>query len=161
LPKLNVCGEIGLKIARDGTWLYQGSSIERKPLIKLFASVLRREEDGSYWLVTPVEKVPIEVEETPFVAVEMWSEEKGKARRLVFRTNVGDVITADSEHPLDLAGGAAEHKAPRVLVRNGLPARLAHHVYYELAAMATQGSAPGVFGVWSAGTFFPFPMSGD
>ena len=160
LPKLNVCGDIGLRIARDGTWFYQDSPIGRKPLVKLFASVLRREGDGSYWLVTPVEKVPIEVEETPFVAVEMWSEGSGEARRLMFRTNVGEVVTADSEHPLELAGGAAAHKAPRILVRDGLAARLAHHVYYELAGMATQGSAPGVFGVWSAGTFFPFPMSG-
>jgi hypothetical protein len=160
LPKLNVCGDIGLRIARDGTWFYQDSPIERKTLVKLFASVLRREGDGSYWLVTPVEKVPIEVEETPFVVVEMWSEGSGESRRLMFRTNVGDVLTADPEHPLDLAGAEAEHKAPRILVRDGLTARLAHHVYYELAGMATQGGAPGVLGVWSAGNFFPFPMSG-
>jgi uncharacterized protein len=157
LPKRNVCGDIGLKIARDGTWSYRDSPIQRKPLVKLFASVLRREDDGSYWLVTPVEKVPIEVEETPFVAVELWSEGKGTARRLIFRTNVGDEVTADSEHPLELAGGAPG--APHILVRDRLTARLAHHVYYELADMAVPGDAPGTLGVWSAGTFFPFPMS--
>ena len=93
LPNLNVCGDIGLKIARDGTWYYQGSPIGRQPLVKLFSTVLRREDDGFY-LVTPVEKVPIAVEGEPFIAVEMTREGSGRDQRLTFRTNVGDVVRA-------------------------------------------------------------------
>lgn len=157
LPKINVCGDIGLKIARDGTWSYQGSPIQRKPLVKLFASVLRQEGDGSYWLVTPVEKVPIRVEGAPFVAVEMWTEGRGEAQLLLFRTNVDDVVAADGEHPLGFASAPPSNFLPFVVVRDGLRARLARPVYYELAAMAVEGSRAGELGVWSAGTFFPFP----
>src|SRR5262245_51943564 len=98
LPKLNVCGDIGLRIARDGTWSYQGSPIGRKPLVKLFASVLRKEEDGFY-LVTPVEKVPIAVEGAPFVAVEMKVDGKGKSQRLSFRTNIDETVFVGRDHP--------------------------------------------------------------
>jgi uncharacterized protein len=156
LPKLNVCPDIGLKIARDGTWSYQGSPIGRKPLVKLFASVLRK-EDGGYFLVTPVEKVPIAVEATPFVAVEMQRDGEGKTQRLSFRTNVDDVVVADGEHPLGFERGEKGGFVPFVVVRGGLTARLTRPVYYELAALATKarnGKGPGV---WSGGTFFPFP----
>jgi hypothetical protein len=156
LPKLNVCGDIGLKIGRDGTWSYQGSPITRKPLVKLFASVLRKEDSG-YFLVTPVEKVPIEVEATPFVAVEMQRVGKGKTQRLTFRTNVDDVVVADREHPLGFERGDKGSFVPFIVVRGVLTARLARPVYYELAALAMKpigGKGPGV---WSGGTFFPFP----
>ncbi len=154
LPKLNVCGDIGLKIARDGTWFYQGSPIGRKPLVKLFASVLRKEEDGFY-LVTPVEKVPIEVEGTPFVAVEMWAEGSGEHQRLSFRTNIDEVVVADPSHRLGFDKGATGGFVPFIVVRDGLTARLARAVYYELAALAMKGGkAPGV---WSGGMFFQFP----
>lgn len=157
LPKLNLCGDIGLKIGRDGTWFYQGSPIARQGLVKLFAKVLRLEEDGSYYLVTPVEKVPIEVESLPFVAVEMRREGEGRQQRLSFRTNVDDFVAAGPEHPLgfepDLGGFT-----PFILVRSGLRARLARPVYYELAALAVENGGPGRVGVWSNGAFFPFPM---
>ena len=156
LPKLNVCGDIGLKIGRDGTWFYQGSPIGRKPLVKLFASVLRK-EDGGYFLVTPVEKVPIEVEATPFIAVEMWQEGSGKTQRLTFRTNVDDVVVADREHPLGFERGDKESFVPFIVVRGDLTARLARPVYYELAALAMTASGGKGPGVWSGGTFFPFP----
>lgn len=156
LPKLNVCGDIGLKICRDGTWFYQGSPIGRKPLVKLFASVLRK-EDGGYFLVTPVEKVPIEVEATPFVAVEMQREGEGKTQRLSFRTNVGDVVVADREHPLGFERGDKGSFVPFIVVRNGLTARLARPVYYELAALAMKPSGGKGPCVWSGGMFFPFP----
>ena len=159
LPKLNVCGDIGLRIARDGTWSYQGSPIGRKPLVKLFASVLRKEEDGFY-LVTPVEKVPIEVEGTPFVAVEMWGEGTGKAQRLSFRTNVDDVVVADRAHPLGFEAGPKGSFVPFIVVREGLTARLARPVYYELAALAMKADGGKRPGVWSGGMFFPFP-AGD
>ena len=94
MPKLNLCGDIGLKIGRDGTWYYQGGPIGRKGLVKLFASVLRLEEGGRYYLVTPVEKVPIAVEAMPFLAVEMVRKRSGESQTLSFRSNVDDVVAA-------------------------------------------------------------------
>jgi uncharacterized protein len=161
LPKLNPCGDIGLKIAHDGTWYYQGGAIGRKGLVKLFASVLRLEDDGRYYLVTPVEKVPIVVETTPFVAVEMSREGRDRGQSLTFRSNVDDLVTAGPRHPLGFQPGPAESFIPFVLVRDGLKARLARPVYYELAALALEASASGGPGVWSGGTFFPFPLVED
>jgi hypothetical protein len=159
LPKLNLCGDIGLKIGRDGTWNYQGGPIGRKGLVKLFASVLRLEGDGSYYLVTPVEKVPIAVEAMPFVAVEMVREGSGESQDLSFRSNVDDVVTAGPKHPLGFEP-EPQGFTPFVLVRDGLKARLARPVYYELAALATERAGGEGLGVWSGGQFFPFP-SGD
>jgi uncharacterized protein len=159
LPNLNVCEDSGLKIAGDGTWFYQGSPINRKPLVKLFASVLLREDDGGFYLVTPVEKVPIEVEAEPFVAVEMTRRGSGKSQQLSFRTNVDDMVTADGEHPLGFRASADGGRTPFVVVRDGLRARLAHSVYYELAGLAVE--AGGRQGVWSGGAFFPFPLPED
>lgn len=160
LPNINLCGDIGLKIARDGTWYYQGGPIRRHPLVKLFATVLRLENGGRYYLVTPVEKVPIEVEGLPFVAVEMRREGRGEKQRLTFRTNVDDVVTADEEHAIGFETAATgKGSMPFILVRDGLKARIARPVYYELAALAVEGGAKGRLGVWSGGTFFPFPSS--
>jgi len=156
LPKLNVCPDIGLKIARDGTWSYQGSPIARRPLVRLFASVLRKEE-GGYFLVTPVEKVPIEVEATPFVAVEMKRTGPGKTQTLTFRTNVDDEVVADRDHPLGFERAERGGFVPFIVVRGGLTARLARPVYYELAALAVKSDGGAERGVWSGGTFFAFP----
>lgn len=157
LPKLNLCGDIGLKIRRDGTWYYQGGPIARKPLVKLFASVLRLEEDGRYYLVTPVEKVPIEVESLPFVAVEMSREGEGEAQALSFRSNVDDVVTAGPQHPIGFQAGPKGDFTPFVVMRRGLKARLSRPVYYELAALAVERPEGKEPGVWSGGAFFPFP----
>jgi hypothetical protein len=157
LPKLNLCGDIGLKIGRDGTWYYQGGPIGRKGLVKLFASVLRLEEGGRYYLVTPVEKVPIEVEAMPFVAVAMMREGSGESQILSFRSNVDDVVAAGRAHPLGFEPGSQGGFTPFVVVRDGLRARLARPVYYELAALATERAKGGGPGVWSGGQFFPFP----
>jgi len=159
LPNINLCGDIGLKIGRDGTWNYQGGPIGRKGLVKLFASVLRLEGDGSYYLVTPVEKVPIAVEAMPFVAVEMVREGSGESQDLSFRSNVDDVVTAGPKHPLGFQP-EPQGFTPFVLVRDGLKARLARPVYYELAALATERAGGEGLGVWSGGQFFLFP-SGD
>jgi hypothetical protein len=159
LPNLNVCGDIGLKIGGDGTWYYEGSPIRRLPLVKLFASVLRREDDGNYFLVTPVEKVSIEVVDLPFVAVEMFKEGEGREQRLSFRTNVDDVVAANGEHPLGFQAAAGGDFVPSVLVRDGLKARLARPVYYELATLTVEGPATGSLGVWSGGMFFAFPAT--
>jgi hypothetical protein len=157
LPKLNLCGDIGLKIGHDGTWYYQGSAFARKPLVKLFASVLRLENDGRYYLVTPIEKVPIAVETMPFIAVEMSQAGSGEQQSLSFRTNVDDTVTAGPEHPLGFQPGPDQSFVPFVLVRGGLKARLSRPVYYELAALAVGSSASERPGVWSEGAFFPFP----
>ena len=160
LPKLNPCGDIGLKIRHDGTWSYQEGAIARKGLVKLFASVLRLEDDGSYYLVTPVEKVPIAVETMPFVAVEMRREGRGTGQSLTFRSNVDDLVTAGPEHALGFQPGPEESFIPFILVRDGLKARLARPVYYELAALAIESPGPEGPGVWSGGAFFPFPLPG-
>jgi hypothetical protein len=160
LPKLNLCGDIGLKIGRDGTWYYQGGPIGRKELVKLFASVLRLEDDGRYYLVTLVEKVPIAVEALPFVAVDMRREGRGENQTLSFRSNVDDVVTAGAQHPLGFEPGAPGSFTPFVVVRDGLKARLARPVYYELAGLAVERPGGEGLGVWSGGQFFPFP-SGD
>jgi hypothetical protein len=161
LPNVNDCGDIGLRIARDGTWTYRGSPIGRKPLVKLFASVLRREADGRYFLVTPVEKVGIEVEDAPFLAVAMTAEGAGTEQRLSFRTNLDDIVVADLVHPLSFRVEPDRSFTPFVEVRDGLRARLTRAVYYELVAIAAAGgdSERREFGVWSEGTFFPFPVS--
>ena len=153
------CGDIGLKIGRDGTWYYRNSAIGRKPLVKLFASVLRQEKDGRYYLVTPAEKVSIHVEDAPFLAVGMTVEGSGKRQRLSFRTNLDDEVEAGPDHPLSFRPEANRSFTPFVLVRDRLKARLTRPVYYELVASAVTEGKGGKCepGVWSGGTFFPFP----
>lgn len=150
------CGPSDMRIARDGTWYHQGSPIGRAEMVRLFSSILRREGDGSYVLVTPVEKLDIEVEDAPFVAVEMKAEGSGDAARLAFRLNTGDLVTAGAAHPLRFAGGE-DGPRPYLHVRGGLEALVARPVYYELAerAIADAGAAPGV---WSDGAFFAIPQ---
>ncbi len=147
------CGNSEMRIARDGTWFHQGSPIGRAPMVKLFSTILRREPDGSFVLVTPIEKLDIEVEDAPFVAVEVKSEGTGRARRLAFRLNTGDLIVAGPEHPLRFQD-KADGPHPYLLVRNGLEALVARPVYYELvnAALDEAAEPPGL---WSEGEFFP------
>ena len=156
------CGDIGLKIARDGTWYYQNSAIDRKPLVKLFASVLRREDNGRYCLVTPVEKVQVDVEDAPFLAVALDVEGRGRHQRLAFRTNIGDLIEAGAEHPFSFRAEKDGSFTPFILVRDRLQARIARPVYYELVAAAVSEVRAGAreLGVWSGGIFFPFPTPG-
>jgi hypothetical protein len=142
------CGDSGMRIARDGTWYHEGAPIRRPAMVRLFSTVLRREPDGRHVLVTPVEKLEIDVEGTAFRAVEMRSEGEGRERRIAFRLDSGDAVILGPDHPLRL------EPTPRVLVRHGLEAELARPVYYELAelALAEGGDPPGV---WSDGGFFP------
>ncbi len=147
------CGHSAMRIARDGTWYHEGSPISRPAMVRLFSTVLRREADGSHVLVTPVEKLEIEVEATAFRVVEMQSEGEGKARRLAFQLDTGDAVILDAGHPLRLIE-TEQGPSPRLLVRHGLEAALARPVYYELAEIAlAEGNEPS--GVWSSGTFFP------
>jgi hypothetical protein len=151
-----VCGDLELRIARDGTWLYRGSPITRPPLVKLFASVLRREPDAGYWLVTPAERVRIEVEDAPFLAVALTVEGEGRGQQLIFRTNLDEFVTAGPDHPLRVATAADGQPAPYILIRDGLEARIARPVFYELVELGGEERIADSrqFGVWSAGMFF-------
>jgi len=146
------CGDSGMRIARDGTWFHEGSPIGRAPMVRLFSTILRRELDGSYVLVTPGEKLSIAVEDAPFVAVELRTEGAGTARRLAFRLNTDELVVADADHPLHFTA-REDGPHPYLTVRRGLDALIARPVYYELANIAIEehGVPPGV---WSEGTFF-------
>lgn len=147
------CGHSRMRIARDGTWYHDGQPIRRPAMVRLFSTVLRREADGRHVLVTPVEKLDIDVESTAFRAVEMHSEGEGRHRRIGFRLDSGDALILDADHPLRIVE-TGEGPSPRVLVRHGLEAELTRAVYYELADIALADNA-GPAGVWSNGTFFP------
>jgi hypothetical protein len=142
------CGDSGIRIAADGRWIHAGTPIERPAMVRLFATVLRRDPEG-YRLVTPAEKLAITVDDLPFLAVECRSEGEGPARRLAFRLATGDLVVAGPDHPLRWEDGR-----PAVTVRGGLAARIARPVYYELAAWALD-EAVDPPGLWSNGAFFP------
>ena len=150
------CGAIPMRIAADGSWHYHGTPIRRERMVRLFASVLRREPDGAFVLVTPVEKVSIEVEDAPFQAVEMVREGEGEDATLVIRTNVGDVVRAGPDHPLRFRIEAEnDGLVPYVRVRGGLEARLTRALAMELGEEIAQKD--GRYGVFSGGAFFAFP----
>ena len=157
------CGDLDMRIARDGTWFYRGSPIGRLPLVKLFASVLRREDDGRYWLVTPAERGLVTVEDAPFLAVEVTSEGEGARRQLSFRTNLDEIVAAGPEHKLRVDTAENGDPAPYIGVRGGLEARINRPVFYELVdlADAERGDGDGPFGLWSGGMFFDFGDPGD
>ena len=156
---------LGLRIMRDGTWLYRGSPIARIELVKLFASVLRREADGSFWLVTPVERGRIEVDDAPFVAVELAADGAGRSQTVRVRTNLDEWLTLGPRHLLRLRRPAEQAPdagpIPYVEVRAGLEARLARPVYYELVEYGQERleHSRQRFGVWSEGVFFPLDQA--
>ncbi|MBB3935819.1 DUF1285 domain-containing protein [Aureimonas phyllosphaerae] len=147
------CGTIDMAIDEDGRWLYQGSPIDRPALARLFSSVLRREVDGSFVLVTPAEKLTIRVADVPFVAVEM-SDEAGRLR---FRTNMGDVVEADDAHPLRFAEAAGDAFRPYLRVRGGLEARLTRALAFDLAQRIEERG--GEAGIASGSSWFPVPLA--
>ena len=152
------CGDLDIQIKRDGTWFYMGTPIGRAPLVRLFSTVLRKDEDGKTYLVTPVEKVGITVEDAPFVAVEMNAVEKDGEPVLTFRTNVGDVVEADADHPIRFEIiGETDQLKPYVLVRGRLEALLARPVMYELISHGEEIEVNGVtmFALRSHGKVFP------
>jgi len=157
------CGDVGLAIRSDGVWEYRGSAINRAALVKLFASVLRRDADGRYYLVTPAEKVDVAVADAPFLAVEMEVRAAGRAQELIFRTNVDDIVTVDASHPLrfevDNVSGACK---PYLAVRGRLEALVTRALTLDLAELALAEADQGAkrLGVWSKGTFFALPRTG-
>ena len=151
------CGDLDIRIASDGTWFYLGSPIGRQPLVRLFASVIKREGDR-YFLVTPVEKIGIVVEDAPFLAVEMRSESVPSGRRLHFRTNVDDWVACGPEHalrfePEETSGGLK----PYLHVRRNLWAKVTRALFYDLVEMGDEREIGGerMFGIDSDGLFFP------
>ena len=151
------CGTSGMRIARDGTWFHNGEPIRRPAMVRLFSTILRRERDGSHVLVTPVEKLGIEVDSTAFRAVEMQSEGSGPGRRIALALDNGDALILGRDHPLTMVE-AKDGLSPRIAVRNGLEAELSRPVYYELAEAALdEGNDPP--GLWSGGCFFPLESS--
>lgn len=154
------CGDIDMRIAQDGTWFYMNSPIGRKPLFTLFSSVLRHDEDGKYYLVTPVEKCGIRVDDAPFVAIRMGVEGKGLDQVIRFETNVDDEVTVDRLHPLRFETEAGtDGLKPYVLVRARLEALVSRALFYDLAAL---GRVEGEwFGVWSSGEFFPMQRANE
>jgi uncharacterized protein len=153
----SACGPSDLRIDRHGVWHYQGSAIDRLPLVKLFATVLHRAPDGRFWLVTPAEEVPVEVEDAPFVVVEMRRSGAGSGQLLSFRTNVDRCVNVGATHPLRMRDRAEfGGLVPYLSLGRGLEARLPHSIYYELAELAVADPADlERFGVWSGGEFFP------
>src|SRR6266849_6455687 len=156
-------GDLDMRIARDGTWFYRGSPISRMKLVKLFASVLRRDPDGSYWLVTPVERGRVTVEDAPFIAVAVDREGEGRDQLLIFRTNLDEIVTAGPDHVLRVETADDGTPAPYILVRPGLEARLSRPVFYELAELGGEELIAGEsqFGVWSGGMFFQLGDPGE
>ena len=158
------CGDIDMRIAQDGLWYYMNSPIGRKPLMKLFASVLRYDDDGKYYLVTPAEKCGIRVDDAPFVAIRMTAEGRGRDQIITFETNTDDVVTVDDAHPLRVAPeeGTGGLK-PYVLVRARLEALVSRALFYDLVARGSVELRDGErwFGVWSSGRFWPMQRESE
>ncbi len=151
------CGDIDIRIAADGTWFHEGRPIRRPELVRLFSTLLFKDGDG-FHLLTPVEKLRIAVDDAPFVAALLRCEGDGPGQRLVFTTNAGDEVTAGAGHPIRVETSfETGEPAPYLHVRNGLEAKIARAVFYQLAEMAVPGTGEheGSLGVWSQRRFFP------
>jgi len=159
-----LCGEIDMRIARDGTWFYLGSPIGRKELVRLFSTVLRHDEDGVHYLVTPVEKCIVEVEDAPFLAVRMQVSGSGKEQTISFETSVDDEVVVDEAHPLRFeTEEGTDGLKPYVLVRARLEALVNRALFYDLVALGVVEKHQGDdwFGVWSSGRFWPMALAAD
>ena len=154
------CGEMDMVIQRDGSWWHEGTRITRQRLTRLFSTVLRKDDDGIHYLVTPVEKIAIKVELAPFLAVRVDAVGTGETQSLVFCTNFDDLAEAGPEHPIMIEKDAQTgDPVPLVRVRGRLDALLTRPVFYELAELAVERD--GVMGVWSGGVFFPLGTGDD
>ena len=155
-PGQTLCGDIDMRIDRNGTWFHKGSPIGRKELVRLFATVLRRDDDGDYWLITPAEMARITVEDAPFMAVELTVTGDGHKQILSLRTNLDAMVTVDETHPIrvDMDSDTFE-PSPYVVLGGGVEAKITRAVYYELVALGVEKNhSDGLLGVWSSGKFF-------
>jgi len=158
------CGNFEMRIARDGTWYHQGAPIRRMALVKLFATVLRRDDSGDFWLVTPVERGRIDVDDAPFTAVEMQIEGKGRNQVLNFRTNLDHMVRAGEDHPVRVAiDSDTGEPTPYILVRDNLEALITRPVFYDLVALAEErdGDDGPEMVVWSNGVAFVLGSAED
>jgi uncharacterized protein len=157
------CGDLDMEIRRDGTWFYLGTPIGRPELVRLFSSILKMEE-GRYFLVTPVEKVGIRVEDAPFVAVDAEATGAGREAGITFTTQVGDRVTAGPDHPIRVTRDPATGEpSPYVMVRAGLEALIDRKTFYRLVDLGRHEDHEGArwFGLWSGGRFFPVIPSAE
>ena len=157
------CGDLDMRIARDGTWFYLGTPIGRAPLVRLFSTILRKDGDD-YFLVTPVEKVGITVDDAPFVAVDFEVSGSGQSQTLTFENNVGDFFAAGPDHPIRVERDAdTGEPSPYVLVRTNLEALIDRKSFYRLVDIGTHSDVEGTswFGLWSGGQFFPVILSSE
>ncbi len=163
-PGQVVCGDLDIRIDLGGVWHYLGSPIGRKELVRLFATVLHRDEDGDYWLVTPAEVGRIEVEDAPLIAVELALSGSGTHQIITLRTNVDTFVTVDEGHPIRVdIDPETKQPSPYLVMDGGIEARLSRAVYYELVSLGTEEKKPTgknhdpevSFGVWSSDVFFP------
>ncbi|MGJ3233140.1 MAG: DUF1285 domain-containing protein [Oceanicaulis sp.] len=152
------CGEMDLVIKRDGSWWHEGVRIGREKLIRLFSRILRKDADGETYLVTPVEKIRIQVEAAPFIAVRLDAAGEGEDQRIAFATNMDDLVVAGADHPLRVEIGADGEPEPYIRVRGRLEALITRAAFYDLAELAVEGAddkGEPCMGVWSRGVFFP------
>jgi len=157
------CGDLDIRIARDGTWFYLGTPIGRPGLVKLFSNILKL-EGGKYYLVTPVEKVGIIVDDAPFVAVDFTASGTGDAQVLQFETQVGDKVLAGPDHPIRVVRDPSNGEpSPYVMVRAGLEALIDRKSFYRLVDLGVHHVHAGAdwFGLWSGGAFFPVIPSAE
>jgi len=157
------CGDLDMRIARDGTWFYLGTPIGRKPLVKLFSSIIRK-DGADYFLVTPVEKVGITVDDAPFVAIDFEASGAGEDQTLTFTTHVDDQAIAGPDHPIRVTRDPKTGEpAPYVLIRSNLEALIDRKSFYRLIDLGCHAPFEGTswFGLWSSGTFFPIIPSAE
>jgi hypothetical protein len=157
------CGDLDMRIARDGTWFYLGTPIGRPALVKLFSNILKL-EDGKYFLVTPAEKVGITVDDAPFVAIDFEVLGEGSAQTLRFVTQVGDKVDAGPDHPIRITRDAKTGEpSPYVMVRAGLEALIDRKSFYRLVELCSHQMHDNQdwFGLWSGGIFFPVIPSAE
>ena len=159
------CGDMDMVIAKDGTWIHEGKPIRRQAMVELFASVLKIADDGQYYLVTPTEKVGIQVEDCPFVALDMDVEGEGCQQRLTFTTNIGEKVTAGEGHLLNIqVDPNSGEPHPSIHVRSGLDALINRAVFYRLIDLAMSREAEtgqSAMGIWSGGQFFALDERGS
>jgi hypothetical protein len=156
-PKQVICGDSGIRINVNGEWYHQGSPIKRMNLVKLFASILQRDDNGEYWLITPAEMARIEVEDAPFLAVELIRSGKGPRQILSLRTNLDQIVTVDDNHPIRID---INHKtgepAPYVILEGSIEAKITRAIYYDLVSISEkEDKGSQKLGVWSKKIFFP------
>lgn len=159
-----MCGDIDIRITRDGTWHYLGTPIGRESLVKLFASVLNRDEFGEFWLVTPAEICRIRVDDAPFNAVEMTVGQDKHGQVIKFRSNIDEMVTAGPDHPIRVEiDPKTGEPSPYIMIRDGLEALIVRSVFYDLVSIGVEREVDGItmLGVSSRGVFFEIGELGD